>query len=98
MIRLLVARGIRDTQCGFKLLDGDAARAVFADLRLDGFAYDVELLWLARRRGLRVVEVGVAWNHSPDSRVHLVTDSARMALDILRIRLLHGRPRHGRKR
>ena len=75
MIRTLVAGGIRDTQCGFKLLDG--------------FAYDVELLWLARQRGLRVAEVGVVWNHSPDSKVHLFTDSARMALDILRIRLLH---------
>jgi dolichyl-phosphate beta-glucosyltransferase len=97
MIRLLVTSGIRDTQCGFKLLDGPAARAVFADLMLDGFAYDVELLWLARRRGLRVAEVGVEWNHSPDSKVHLITDSARMALDILRIRLLHWRRRRQRR-
>ena len=89
MIRTLVAGGIRDTQCGFKLLDGPSARALFADLLLDGFAYDVELLWLARQRGLRVAEVGVVWNHSPDSKVHLFTDSARMALDIVRIRLLH---------
>jgi dolichyl-phosphate beta-glucosyltransferase len=91
MIRTLVAGGIHDTQCGFKLLDGPTARALFPDLLLDGFAYDVELLWLARRRRLRVAEVGVVWNHSPDSRVHLFTDSARMALDILRIRLLHWR-------
>jgi dolichyl-phosphate beta-glucosyltransferase len=91
MIRALVAGGIHDTQCGFKLLDGPTARALFPDLLLDGFAYDVELLWLARRRGLRVVEVGVVWNHSPDSRVHLISDSARMALDILRIRVLHWR-------
>jgi dolichyl-phosphate beta-glucosyltransferase len=98
MIRLLVAGGVRDTQCGFKLLDGPPARALFADLRLDGFAYDVELLWLARRRGLRVAEVGVAWNHSPDSKVRLVADSARMARDILRIRLLHRRRRAGARR
>jgi dolichyl-phosphate beta-glucosyltransferase len=97
MIRVLVAGGIHDTQCGFKLLDGPSARAVFADLLLDGFAYDVELLWLARRRGLRVAEVGVEWNHSPDSKVHLLTDSARMALDILRIRLLHRAQRRRRK-
>jgi dolichyl-phosphate beta-glucosyltransferase len=97
MIRTLVAGGVRDTQCGFKLLDGPSARALFADLLLDGFAYDVELLWLARRRGLRVAEVGVVWNHSPDSRVHLWSDSARMTLDILRIRLLHWR-RLGRRR
>jgi dolichyl-phosphate beta-glucosyltransferase len=91
MIRALVAGGIHDTQCGFKLLDGEAARALFADLLLDGFAYDVELLWLARRRRLRVVEVGVVWNHSPDSRVRLFADSVRMAVDVLRIRLLHWR-------
>jgi dolichyl-phosphate beta-glucosyltransferase len=91
MIRTLVAGGIHDTQCGFKLLDGPTARALFPDLLLDGFAYDVELLWLARRRRLRVAEIGVVWNHSPDSRVHLFTDSVRMALDILRIRLLHWR-------
>jgi dolichyl-phosphate beta-glucosyltransferase len=95
MIRALVAGGIHDTQCGFKLLDGPTARALFPDLLLDGFAYDVELLWLARRRGLRVAEVGVVWNHSPDSRVRLFSDSARMALDILRIRLLHWRRRQG---
>jgi dolichyl-phosphate beta-glucosyltransferase len=93
MIRVLVAGGIHDTQCGFKLLDGEAARALFADLELEGFAYDVELLWLARRRGLRVKEVGVVWNHSPDTRVHLFTDPVRMAVDILRIRLLHARRR-----
>jgi dolichyl-phosphate beta-glucosyltransferase len=89
MIRMLVAGGVHDTQCGFKLLDGPTARALFADLLLEGFAYDVELLWLARRRGLRIAEIGVVWNHSPESKVHLFTDSARMALDILRIRLLH---------
>ena len=96
-VRLLVGGGIRDTQCGFKLLDGPTARGVFADLEIDGFAYDVELLWLARRRGVRVVEVGVVWNHSPDTRVHLVTDSVRMALDVLRIRMLHWARGHARR-
>jgi dolichyl-phosphate beta-glucosyltransferase len=97
MIRTLVAGGIHDTQCGFKLLDGPTARALFSDLLLDGFAYDVELLWLARQRRLRVAEVGVVWNHSPDSRVHLFSDSARMALDVLRIRLLHWRSSAARR-
>lgn len=89
MIRLLVVGGVRDTQCGFKLIRGDDARRLFADLTLDGFSYDVELLWLARRYGLAVAEVGVLWNHCPDSTVHLLTDPLRMAFDIVRFRFHH---------
>ena len=89
MIRVLVVGGVRDTQCGFKLLRGDDARRLFADLTLDGFSYDVELLWLARRYGLAVAEVGVLWNHCPDSTVHLLADPLRMAFDVLRFRFHH---------
>ncbi len=85
-IRLLGFRGLHDTQCGFKLLDGEAARALAAELTVDGFAWDVELLWLARRRGLTVTEVGVRWRDSPDSKVHLLRHSAQMALDVVRLR------------
>lgn len=88
-------RGFRDTQCGFKLFRGEAARDLFADVLLDGFAYDVEMVWLARRRGLRVVEVGVTWAHRDASRVHPVFDSLRMLRDVLRYRFLH---RHRRSR
>jgi dolichyl-phosphate beta-glucosyltransferase len=86
LIRLLAVRGIRDTQCGFKLLDGGAARRLFAELTVDRFAYDVELVWLARRRGYRVVEVGVTWANSPRSTVHPVVDSARMLCDLVALR------------
>lgn len=89
IIRLLGVRGIRDTQCGFKLLDGEAARRLFRQVRTDGFAFDVELLWLARRRGLRVEEVGVAWIDSPDSRVHPLFDSAAMLRDVVLMRWRH---------
>jgi dolichyl-phosphate beta-glucosyltransferase len=89
VVRTVAVGGIRDTQCGFKLLRGTAARALFADLRIDRFAYDVELIWLARRRGLKVVEVGVTWIDSPASSVHALRDSARMLADILRIRWFH---------
>jgi dolichyl-phosphate beta-glucosyltransferase len=93
VIRLLGLTAMRDTQCGFKLLDGEVARELFAALTTSRFAYDVELVWLARRRGYAVREVGVAWANSPDSRVHAVRDSARMLWDVLRLRL---RPRGGR--
>lgn len=91
LIRLLGVRGIRDTQCGFKLLEGGVARDLFTALTIDRFAYDVELVWLARRRGLRVKEVGVTWKNSPDSRVSPVRDSLSMLRDILRFRFRHSR-------
>lgn len=87
ILHVLGFGGVRDTQCGFKLLRGDLARSLFAQMRLDGFAYDVELLDRARRERLRVVEVGVVWVNSPDSRVHPVRDSARMLRDVVRLRL-----------
>lgn len=87
ILHLLGFGGLRDTQCGFKLLRGDLARALFATMKIEGFAYDVELLDRARRQRLKVVEVGVVWNNSPDSRVHPVLDSARMLRDVLRLRL-----------
>lgn len=89
VIRLLGVTSLHDTQCGFKLLRGDVARRLFAELTVDRFAYDVELVWLARRRGFRVVEVGVAWHDSPASRVHPVRDAASMLVDVLRFRFRH---------
>lgn len=91
LIRLLAVQGLSDTQCGFKLLDGVIARELFVDLITPGFAYDVELLWLARRKGYRVVEEGVVWINSPDSRVHPLWDPPRMILEILRFRWKHRR-------
>ncbi|MEO7793850.1 MAG: dolichyl-phosphate beta-glucosyltransferase [Thermoanaerobaculia bacterium] len=88
-VRALAVGGIKDTQCGFKLLRGEVARSLFADLRIDRFAYDVELIWLARRRGMQVEEVGVTWVDSPASSVHALRDSARMLADLFRIRWLH---------
>lgn len=89
LIRLLGVRGFRDTQCGFKLLDGEVGRQLFARMKVDRFAFDVELVWLAVRLGHRVVEVGVPWINSADSRVHPIFDSAGMIRDVLRIRWLH---------
>lgn len=91
ILRLLGVARHQDTQCGFKLLEGDLARSLFAALTIDRFAYDVELLWLAERRGHRVVEVGVTWHDSPASTVHPLRDAARMLVDVLRFRFRHRR-------
>ncbi len=93
ILRLLGFGPFRDTQCGFKLLDGEQARHLFAELTVDRFAYDVELVDLARRRGLAVAEVGVRWADSPSSRVDPLRDSARMLWDVLKLRLRRWRQR-----
>ncbi len=85
IIRRLGLTALKDTQCGFKLMRGEAARQVLSEARVDGFAYDVELVALAHRQGLRVAEVGVTWHDSPASKVHPLRDSARMLWDVLKI-------------
>lgn len=85
-VRALVLPGVIDSQCGFKLFEGRAAREIFAKQRLRGFSFDVEVLFLARRLGFGLAEVPVRWTNSPASRVHPVRDSVRMLRDLLRVR------------
>ncbi len=89
LVRLLAVPGIRDTQCGFKLFRGDVARRLFGQARIDRFAYDMEILFLARREGLPIAEVPVLWFNSADSRVSIVRDSLGTLRDLLRIRWIH---------
>jgi dolichyl-phosphate beta-glucosyltransferase len=86
MVQLVAVPGVDDTQCGFKLIKAEAARALFPLLTLDGFAFDVELLFLARQAGFRIREVGVIWVCRRDSRVRVGRGAAAFA-DIVRIRL-----------
>ncbi|PYQ65243.1 MAG: glycosyl transferase [Acidobacteria bacterium] len=89
LIRLFGVRGIRDTQCGFKLARGEEGRRIAAELKIEGFAWDVEMIWLARRRGYRIAEVGVVWVNSPDSRVDPIRSSFSMFRDVITMRLRH---------
>jgi dolichyl-phosphate beta-glucosyltransferase len=86
LVGLLAISGIEDTQCGFKLFRGDVAQELFSRMRMNGFSFDVEVLLMARRRGHRIAEVPVNWNHQPGSRVRLVQDSLLMVRDLLIIR------------
>ncbi|MCI0437037.1 MAG: glycosyltransferase family 2 protein [Gemmatimonadetes bacterium] len=86
LVSLLTVKGFHDTQCGFKMFRGDVAHDLFSRMRMNGFSFDVELLLMARRRGYAVREVPVNWTHQPGSRINLVTDSLRMALDLFVIR------------
>jgi dolichyl-phosphate beta-glucosyltransferase len=85
-VQHLAVPGIADTQCGFKLFSADAARQIFSRQRIDQFGFDVEVLWIARKLGLRVAEVPVTWLDDRDSRVRPVSDAWRMLVDLQRIR------------
>jgi dolichyl-phosphate beta-glucosyltransferase len=86
-VRLLALPGIHDTQCGFKLFPGRLGRSLAAAQRVNGFAFDVELLWLARRWGAPIIEVPVHWRHKEASRVQPLRHSAQMLRDLVGLRL-----------
>ncbi|WP_254407602.1 dolichyl-phosphate beta-glucosyltransferase [Streptomyces sp. GMY02] len=85
LIQLVAVDGISDTQCGFKLFDGEQARAAFAASRLDGWSIDVEILRFFRRSGWPVTEVPVRWAHQPGSKVRPL-DYGRVLLELVRLR------------
>ena len=85
LVKLLVLRGINDTQCGFKLFSARAANALFPLQRLEGFGFDVEILFLARRAGFVVREIPVTWVYGRESKVGLAS-GARGFVDILSVR------------
>jgi dolichyl-phosphate beta-glucosyltransferase len=93
-VRILAVPGLRDTQCGFKLFRAEAARAVFGASRFDGFAFDVEALFLARRMGYRVAEVPVVWRNDEATRVSL-GGGARAFADLIRLRVKAWRGDYG---
>ena len=88
LVQAMVLGGIRDTQCGFKLFRRAIARELFGRAKVDGFAFDVEVLWLAQGR-TQVAEIPVVWRHVDESKVSPGSDAARMFIDLLRIRRLH---------
>ena len=87
VVQALAVPGIEDSQCGFKAFRADAARAIFSRQRIDGFGFDVEVLYLARRLGFAVRVVPLRWEHKENSRVAPVRDTLGMLSDVLRVKL-----------
>lgn len=85
VMRLLTGLPFEDTQCGFKAFAMPGSRIVFELQRIEDFGFDPEILFLAKRHGLRIVEVPVRWSHDPRTKVHVLRDSAKMLLDLLLI-------------
>jgi glycosyltransferase involved in cell wall biosynthesis len=86
LIRWLVLPGLQDTQCGFKCIRADVARDIFPYQTLTGWAFDVELLYIARHHGYNLVEIPIDWYFNADSKISVLRDSLRMFLDLLLIR------------
>ena len=99
LVQILAVRGVKDTQCGFKLFSADATKKLFPALyvyggeqtRQDAFtgAFDVELLFLARKFKIGYKEVPILWKHHKTDRVSPIKDSIRMLIDIMKIRLAY---------
>lgn len=97
IVQTIAVRGIWDTQAGFKCFKGEVAKDLFSQLKVYGkgkqvqgalvTAFDVELLFIAKKRGYKIKEVPIAWHHVETSRVSPLKDSARMFRDVLKVRL-----------
>jgi dolichyl-phosphate beta-glucosyltransferase len=85
-VRLLTGLDLHDTQCGFKAFARERCRIVFEQQRIERFGFDPEILFLARRHGLRTAEVPVRWAHDPGTKVHMIRDSLLMFGDLVYIR------------
>ncbi|OGT28134.1 MAG: glycosyl transferase [Gammaproteobacteria bacterium RBG_16_66_13] len=85
IVRRLAIPDFQDTQCGFKCFRAAVAEDLFSVQRLDGWTFDVEVLYIALRRGYQVVEIPIPWTFEPGSRVRIAQDSVTMFLDLFRI-------------
>jgi glycosyltransferase involved in cell wall biosynthesis len=86
LVRLATGLPFWDTQCGFKAFRLDVCRPILEAARIDGFAFDVELLYLAQHAGLRIRELPVRWNHAEGSKVRFFYDSLRMLREVIALR------------
>ena len=86
LVRLIILPGLQDTQCGFKCFTQKAAETLFPLQTVTGWTFDVEILAIAQRLGFKIVEVPIPWYYFGNSKVRVLKDSMKMALDLLRIR------------
>jgi dolichyl-phosphate beta-glucosyltransferase len=92
IIQTLILPGLNDTQCGFKCFRADVAKDIFSLQTMHGWSFDIELLYIARKHGYRIVEVPIHWYHHPETKISALRDAIRMIQDIFHI---HANARHG---
>ena len=86
LMRVILGLSFKDTQCGFKAFTRKAARQIFPAQHIERWGFDPELLFLARRSGLKVKEIGVHWGHDSGTRIHPFRDGFKMFMEMLSIR------------
>jgi dolichyl-phosphate beta-glucosyltransferase len=89
IVSTFLIKGIKDTQCGFKMFRREIIRPLWEDIQIQGFGFDLEVLYLAQKMNYRIKEVPVNWTHVGKSKVHLIKDSWRMLVNIFQVRSLH---------
>lgn len=96
-VQRLMLEGIEDTQCGFKMFTARAAESIFPHVTIEGWAFDIEVLYIARLLGMRIVEVPIEWHYRADSQVSMIRDSVGMLRELLRVRAKARRGDYTRK-
>jgi dolichyl-phosphate beta-glucosyltransferase len=96
IVRVFAVPGIQDTQCGFKVFRREVAHEVFPKQTIDGWGFDVEVLFIARKLGYRLIEVPITWYYKEQSRVKPIHDSINMFVEVLRVRMNGWRGLYGR--
>lgn len=86
LVKLFTMQEFEDTQCGFKCFRAEVAVDLFSIQQIDGMSFDVELLYIAKQRGYKIVEVAIDWYFDPESKVRMLDDSLKMLADLILIR------------
>ena len=97
IVRVLAMPNIQDTQCGFKVFRRETARDVFALQTIDGWGFDVEVLYIALKHGYKLIEIPITWYYRPQSRISPLKDSITMVLEVLKVRRNSWRGLYDRK-
>jgi len=87
IVKVIAVRGLNDTQCGFKCFKREIVEEIFPLQTIDGWAFDVELLFIAQQRGYEIIEVPITWYYKDHSKIHPLRDSINMVLETVKIRL-----------
>ena len=98
IVRVLAIPGIQDTQCGFKVFRREVARDVFTLQTIEGWGFDVEMLFIARRRGYKLIEVPITWYYRPQTKINPIRDSINMVIEVMRVRWNGWRGKYARKK
>jgi dolichyl-phosphate beta-glucosyltransferase len=97
IVRVLAIPGIQDTQCGFKVFRRQVARDVFALQTIDGWGFDVEVLFIALKHGYKLIEMPITWYYKPQTKISPLRDSINMVLEVMRVRWNGWRGKYDRK-